>query len=87
MASLFKLQSHPLYAERAAANPGGNERLVELALEVCRDPQGLSESQLAGVWASVFTMVTQRAELGAVAANAGIFDAAAAELREWSSVV
>ena len=82
MSSVFELASHPLYPERAAANPGGNERLIVLALEICRDPQGLSERQLAGVWNCLFLLVTQRAELGAAAAKGGIFDAAAAELRE-----
>ena len=82
MASVFELAGHPLYPERAAANPGGNERLIVLALEICRDPLGLSERQLAGVWNLAFLLITQRAEMGAVAANAGIFDAAAAELRE-----
>ena len=82
LASVFELAGHPLYPERAAANPGGNERLIVLALEICRDPQGLSERQLAGVWNCLFLLVTQRAELGAAAAKGGIFDAAAAELRE-----
>ena len=82
MVTLSKALRHPLYPERAADNPGANERLFELALEVCRDPQGLSKRQLAGVWNCLFFLITMRAELGVVAINGGIFEAAVAELRE-----
>ena len=80
--AVIKLASHPLYPDCAAANPGGNERLVQLVLEVSRDPQGLSDRQLAGVWASLCPLIATRPELGAVAANRGIANAAVAELRE-----
>ena len=72
---------YPLGVVRAPGDEA-NLRLAMLALEICRDPQGLSERQLAGVWNCLFLLVTQRAELGAAAAKGGIFDAAAAELRE-----
>ena len=78
------LPAHPLFPEAAAANPGANQMLVELALAICRDPQGLPDVQLALVWNSVWMIITQRPELGAVAANAGIFEIGVAELREFA---
>lgn len=84
--AMIKLSNHPLYPDGMAANPDGNERLVQLALEVCRDPQGLPERQLAGVWTSIFALVSSRPVLGAVAANEGIANAAVAELREWDQM-
>ena len=83
LASLSKLPTHPLFPERAAANPGSSERLTELVLEICRDPQGVSDRQLASLWFSLFFIMTQRPELAAVAAHGGIFDIGTSELREF----
>ena len=68
-----------------------NIRLVTLALEVCRDPQGLSEQESAAVWGLISPpLIGQRPAVGAAAVNAGLFDVAVATLRkslpaEWTS--
>ena len=82
MASLFKLQTHPMMPEQAAANPGSAQRLTELLLSIVSDPRGLTDVQLASVWFSFVFIMGQRPELGVVTANGGIFDSAVAELSE-----
>lgn len=86
IASIFKLPTHPLYPERMAANAGASRRLTELVLEICREPEGLLDEQLASVWFSLFFIITQRAELAAVTARGGIFDLGVSELRKHSPV-
>jgi len=81
MAMIAKMADHPL-GPSLAENPGANERLIELGLEICREPQGLGDRHLACLWVCVCWLIQARPEMGAVAANGGVFEIAAAELRE-----
>lgn len=74
----------------AAPSPARNERLAQLALEMCRNPSGLSALELAGVWYALHNAITLRPALSAVAIRAGVFDVGVAALRksrpeEWVS--
>ena len=67
-----------------------NERLVMLALEICRDPQDASELQLAGVKQLITWCLMMRPAVCAAAVSAGIFEIGMATLRksaptEWLS--
>lgn len=60
-----------------------NLRLCTLAIEICRDPSGLSELELAGVWWLVFQASAQRdAVLIAACNDLGLFLLAMATLHK-----
>ena len=82
------MTQHPLLPEpqRAAANPGVCQRLTELTLEMLHEPRGLSDRELACIWAGLTMCTTQRAELAEVAAKCGLFKIGAAELRKRSPI-
>ena len=61
-----------------------NERLMTMALEMCRHPQGLSELERAGVWMVVFGAISQRPALCTAAVHAGMFNIGMAALHESS---
>ena len=73
---------HPLLPQRSVADPSTCRRLTELTLDLVRDPQGLTDREIAGAWWAVFYCTTQRPELIAMAMEGGLFEIGAAELRE-----
>jgi hypothetical protein len=52
-----------------------------LALSVCRDPDGLSELQMAGVWFLICMILIGRPSMAGVAASAGLAEVAMSSLR------
>eukprot|EP01043_Picozoa_sp_COSAG02_P014804 COSAG02_NODE_616_length_19505_cov_5.004998_18_plen_605_part_00 len=79
-------ETHPLLPKRAASNPDAGKRLTELMLDVLRDPQELSDRQLACAWFGLILCMTQREEEAAVAAAGGVFEIGAAEMRKRSPI-
>jgi len=77
------MTSCPFAAARAPADER-NERLMLMALEVIRDPQGTSELQLAGVWQLVSFCMQMRPTVCAAAVTAGLLEVAVSELHKSS---
>lgn len=67
-----------------APTPLGDERLGPLftmALSICRDPNGLSDLELAGVWFLIAEILANRPSMAGVAAGAGLAEVAMSFLR------
>ena len=62
-----------------------NRQLVLLALELLRNPQGVSQMELAGTWSFMFWAMSGRPALFAEAVNAGLWELATATLRKISA--
>ena len=75
---------------RAPAEDERNVRLMILALEICRDPEGLTEPERTALWGLLWMTTAQRPVVCAAAVEAGIFEVAVALLHqsspaEWAS--
>ena len=82
------LDHHPLQLGHAPTDEA-NLRLAKLALDICRDPQGLSAEELAGAWMLVMHSVLSRPSASAVIpemVKAGVFEVAVAHLHKSSPV-
>ena len=51
-----------------------NKQLVLMGLEICRNPQGLSELEKAGMWTMVYFSIAQRPAVAVVAHEAGVWE-------------
>ena len=64
-----------------------NEVIVMKALEVCRNPRGISELALAGIWWLIFNLISPaRPGVCAVATKAGLYEAGMQALHRSSPV-
>lgn len=83
MAYFGAFMTSPFMPARAPTD-ARNERLMLLALEVIRDPQGTSVLELAGVWNLLTYCTGLRPAVLASAVDAGILEVAVSELHKSS---
>ena len=84
------IQNVPHYQPRSPIDEVNHLRW-RLALEIAREPEALSELELAGLWQLISQIIAQRPALCATATKDGLFEVAVAALRthhrpnEWVS--
>ena len=84
MAFLGGLMTSCPYTQARAPTDERNERLMLLALEVIRDPQGASELERACVWTLVHVCTMTRPAVCAAAIAGGVVEVGMTELHKSS---
>jgi hypothetical protein len=64
----------------AKATDERKEKLLLLALDICREPRGMSGLELAAVWAFFLALILGRPTVCATAINAGLYEIGVAAL-------